>query len=111
MDADRAAGFGRACVGLARRGFEFAGTIVHRRLPKKRECRPVSLNFPGQAIAPASPGGKKKSRPVKRGGQTLRGTRRFLVSHGVFGRSMPSDLIRGWKPVRVKKTRQKKKLV
>ena len=24
---------------------------------------------------------------------------------------MPSDLIRGWKPVRVKKTRQKKKLV
>jgi hypothetical protein len=26
----------------------------------------------------------------------------------VFKRSMPSDLIRGWIPVRVKKTRQKK---
>jgi hypothetical protein len=27
----------------------------------------------------------------------------------VFQRSMPSDLIRGWIPVRVKKTRQNKK--
>ncbi len=30
--------------------------------------------------------------------------------HSVFERSTPSDLIRGWKPVRVKKTRQSKKL-
>ncbi len=31
------------------------------------------------------------------------------VIHSVFERSMPSDLIRGWDPVRVKKTRQKRK--
>src|ERR1700692_3122250 len=30
------------------------------------------------------------------------------VAHSVFERSMPSDLIRGWAPVRVKKTRQTK---
>src|SRR5882757_6294190 len=29
-------------------------------------------------------------------------------AHSVFERSMPSDLIRGWTPVRVKKTRQTK---
>src|ERR1700723_1065108 len=29
-------------------------------------------------------------------------------NHSVFGRRMPSDLIRGWVPVRVKKTRQKR---
>jgi hypothetical protein len=28
--------------------------------------------------------------------------------HGVFERSMPSDLIRGWMPVRARKTRQTK---
>ena len=33
-----------------------------------------------------------------------------MVEHGVFKRSMPSDLIRGWRPVRVKKTRQIKNL-
>ena len=30
--------------------------------------------------------------------------------HSVFERSMPSDLIRGWIPVRVKKTRQNKRI-
>src|SRR5579864_9389075 len=30
-------------------------------------------------------------------------------AHSVFERSMPSDLIRGWKPVRAKKTRQDQK--
>ena len=30
------------------------------------------------------------------------------AGHSVFERSMPSDLIRGWNPVRVKKTRQNK---
>jgi hypothetical protein len=29
-----------------------------------------------------------------------------LTAQSVFERSMPSDLIRGWTPVRVKKTRQ-----
>jgi hypothetical protein len=31
-----------------------------------------------------------------------------VISQSVFERSMPSDLIRGWVPVRVKKTRQAK---
>jgi hypothetical protein len=31
-----------------------------------------------------------------------------LLFYSVFERSMPSDLIRGWMPVRVKKTRQNK---
>ncbi len=33
-----------------------------------------------------------------------------MGDQSVFERSMPSDLIRGWKPVRVKKTRQIKNL-
>jgi hypothetical protein len=33
-----------------------------------------------------------------------------VAIYSVFERSMPSDLIRGWKPVRVKKTRHNKKL-
>jgi hypothetical protein len=31
---------------------------------------------------------------------------RDFGARSVFKRSMPSDLIRGWRPVRVKKTRQ-----
>jgi hypothetical protein len=34
--------------------------------------------------------------------------KRRSIDHSVFERSMPSDLIRGWMPVRVKKTRQNK---
>jgi Na+/melibiose symporter-like transporter len=35
---------------------------------------------------------------------------RYISIESVFQRSMPSDLIRGWRPVRVKKTRQTKNL-
>jgi hypothetical protein len=34
-----------------------------------------------------------------------------MRKQSVFERSMPSDLIRGWRPIRVKKTRQNKRLV
>ena len=44
------------------------------------------------------------SKPAARGDRVMVG---FI--HSVFERSMPSDLIRGWRPVRVKKTRQNKK--
>src|SRR5258708_26289995 len=39
-----------------------------------------------------------------------RGASAFVLDHSVFERSMPSDLIRGWTPVRVKKTRQNKRV-
>jgi hypothetical protein len=37
------------------------------------------------------------------------GAKPVSLHQSVFERSMPSDLIRGWKPVRVKKTHQNKR--
>jgi hypothetical protein len=80
---------------------------------RTRTCDPVITNDVLYQLSycggPNAASGVSRKRPHLISGMAPIG-KKNAGQRSVFKRSMPSDLIRGWAPVRVKKTRQNKNL-
>src|SRR5205807_5462995 len=91
------------------RAAAFDDAALRRRV--SRRARRARLPPPSRGEGRQARRRRRRAARCDRAGRGPRGgAGRGVNSHSAFVRSMPADLIRGWIPVRIKKTRQNKKL-